>query len=156
MRREICINAAAVTVLVATLVLVGCALKARIYNLDTGQVLVATFNYFGSGKGPIEITLPSAHAQALPGGCPGRWINYGGGMACQCPDGSLASGYPTISCGGGGGYRQPSGVHCGARLRPFGPPATTAQPTGTATDSTRRVTRPARADARSLGAAGSA
>jgi hypothetical protein len=62
----------------------------------------------------VEITLPSAHAQALPGGCPGRWINYGGGMACQCPDGSLASGYPTISCGGGGGYRQPSGIHCGA------------------------------------------
>jgi hypothetical protein len=73
MRREICINAAAVTILVATLVLVGCALKARIYNLDTGQVLVATFNYSGSGKGPIEITLPSGEV------CKGEYLTVAGG-----------------------------------------------------------------------------
>lgn len=50
----------------------------------------------------------SANAQALPGGCPGRWINHGGGMACQCPDGSLASGWPTITCGDGNRYQRPS------------------------------------------------
>lgn len=54
----------------------------------------------------------TAHAQYVSPGCPGRWINYGGGMACQCPDGSLANGWPNITCGGGGGYQQPSGVRC--------------------------------------------
>ena len=51
-------------------------------------------------------------AQYVPGGCPGTSINYGGGMAAQCPDGSLASGYPTITCGGSGNYQpqMPSGV----------------------------------------------
>jgi hypothetical protein len=73
MRREICISAAAVTILVATLVLIGCALKARIYNLDTGQVLVATFKYSGSGKGPIEITLPSGEV------CKGEYVTVAGG-----------------------------------------------------------------------------
>ena len=50
-------------------------------------------------------------AQYVPSGCPGQWIQYGGGLACQCPDGSLASGWPTITCGGY--QQQPSGVNCG-------------------------------------------
>jgi hypothetical protein len=41
---------------------------------------------------------PRAQAQFLPGGCPGRWVPGGGGMMCQCPDGSLASGWPTMVC----------------------------------------------------------
>ena len=33
----------------------------------------------------------AANAQFLPPGCPGHWISYGGGSACQCSDGSLAN-----------------------------------------------------------------
>lgn len=37
-------------------------------------------------------------AQNLPPGCPGQWVPHGDGMACQCPDGALASGWPNIVC----------------------------------------------------------
>jgi hypothetical protein len=32
-----------------------------------------------------------AQAQFLPSGCPGQWVQGGGGMMCQCADGSYAS-----------------------------------------------------------------
>ena len=60
-----------------------------------------------------------ASAQFLPGGCPGRWISYGGGSACQCPNGSLANyvGGAIVCSGGGGGARRssipPGATDCG-------------------------------------------
>ena len=32
-----------------------------------------------------------AHAQFLPSGCPGQWVQGGGGMMCLCPDGTYAN-----------------------------------------------------------------
>ena len=52
-----------------------------------------------------------AHAQHVPGGCPGQWVQGGGGMMCQCPDGSFASGWPNMTCAGGS-YQQPQVNWC--------------------------------------------
>ena len=52
----------------------------------------------------IGLCLSAAPAKAQFGlHCPGTWINYGGGKACQCADGSLAN-YVNgqVICGGGG------------------------------------------------------
>lgn len=43
----------------------------------------------------------NAWAQFQPGGCPGQWVQGGGGSMCLCPDGSYASGFPNMTCGGG-------------------------------------------------------
>jgi hypothetical protein len=37
----------------------GCTLQARLYNLSTGEVTVATFTYGGSGRGKISAVLGS-------------------------------------------------------------------------------------------------
>jgi hypothetical protein len=53
----------------------GCVmtLGARVYNLDSGEVLEATFRYTGSGKGPVEFTLPSGVS------CSGEYVTVAGG-----------------------------------------------------------------------------
>lgn len=66
----------------------------------------------------VGISVPEiSSAQYVPAGCPGRWISQGGGMACLCPNGTLAYGWPNIRCGGVGARRR-SGIprgsdHCG-------------------------------------------
>ena len=39
----------------------------------------------------IVFLRTDAHAQFLPSGCPGTWVQGGGGMMCRCPDGSYAN-----------------------------------------------------------------
>ena len=40
----------------------------------------------------ILVTVATAAAQPFPGlDCPGRWVPYGGGVACQCANGMLAN-----------------------------------------------------------------
>lgn len=61
----------------------------------------------------LVISSESADAQigqSRPSGCPGYWS----GGSCICPDGSLAYGFPNITCGGGGGYQppRPQGSYC--------------------------------------------
>lgn len=37
-------------------------LQARLYNLQTAQIIQAQFRYTGSGKGPVQFTLPDGAA----------------------------------------------------------------------------------------------
>ena len=39
----------------------------------------------------IVLLRNDAHAQFLPSGCPGQWVQGGGGMMCLCPDGTYAN-----------------------------------------------------------------
>lgn len=52
----------------------------------------------------MALAWPSVGLAQYPGlNCPGRWINYGGGQACLCPDGqSLADmdSYGRVVCPG--------------------------------------------------------
>lgn len=66
------IIAAALAILLTTAGL-GCALTARVYNLDTGQVITATFMYSGSGRGSVEFVLPSGEV------CKGEYVTVAGG-----------------------------------------------------------------------------
>ena len=59
----------------------------------------------------LILAVGRAEAQFVPDGCPGRWIQAGFGMACQCPDGSLASGWP-MSCGHSMAPPQTQGQFC--------------------------------------------
>ena len=45
--------------LIATMVILSsCATTARLYNLQTGQVLNATFQNYGTGHGDITVVMP--------------------------------------------------------------------------------------------------
>lgn len=62
----------------------------------------------------VAFPVESASAQFLPGNCPGRWINSGGGYACLCPNGTLANGWPPVCSGGPSPTNIPPGsTHCG-------------------------------------------
>lgn len=59
----------------------------------------------------LLVVSGGSQAQFVPDGCPGRWVQAGFGMACQCPDGSLASGWP-MSCGQSMPQHNPNVVWC--------------------------------------------
>ena len=63
------------TLVMSLAVTVGCATthQARAYNLETGQVIPATFGYTGSGKGPIQFQFPSGET------CSGEYVTLAGG-----------------------------------------------------------------------------
>lgn len=46
---------------------------ARIYDLDTGNILQASFKYSGSGKGPITVAKPDGAT------CAGEYVTVAGG-----------------------------------------------------------------------------
>jgi len=50
-----------------------------------GHTSTYIFNCVRSGE--LTVIQPLG---MLPPGCPGRWVSGGGGMMCQCPDGSFA------------------------------------------------------------------
>lgn len=80
-----------------------CALSTRCTGAGMRRLLACIFVFlFASAR---------AEAQFLPGGCPGQWVQAGFGMACQCPDGSLASGWP-MSCGHSMTPPQVQGQYC--------------------------------------------
>jgi hypothetical protein len=45
-------------VILAVAVFSGCVSTARLYNLDSGEVLAARFKNYGTGHGEITVTLP--------------------------------------------------------------------------------------------------
>ena len=70
--------------------LAGCTTTARLYNLDTGEVLNASFENNGSGHG--QITATTATGKPLVG----EYTTISGA--------SFSSGFGTASARGGGGY----------------------------------------------------
>lgn len=70
--------------------------------------LAATFLLLGVFL-VFDSLLSASRAQYFPGGCPGRIINHSGGLACQCPNGSLANWIGgRIVCGGGQRQHRPA------------------------------------------------
>jgi hypothetical protein len=63
----------AVVVTLISLTICACTIKAKGYNFDTGQVITATFKYSGSGRGPIDATLPSGET------CKGEYVTLPSG-----------------------------------------------------------------------------
>lgn len=45
-------------VILAMVLFSGCVSTARLYNLDSGEVLSANFKNYGTGHGQITVTLP--------------------------------------------------------------------------------------------------
>lgn len=64
-----------VMVFLAATLSAGCAItaSARIYNLDSAEVMQASFRYTGSGKGPISVMKPNGTA------CAGEYVTVAGG-----------------------------------------------------------------------------
>jgi hypothetical protein len=59
------IRIASVFLALCALLLAGCATTARLYNLDTGEVLNASFENYGTGHG--QITVKTASGNLLSG-----------------------------------------------------------------------------------------
>lgn len=68
----------------------GCATTARLYNLDTGDVLNASFENYGTGHGQITVTRPD-----------GRKLS---GEYTTVSDMSYSSGFATANAAGSRGY----------------------------------------------------
>ena len=68
----------------------GCATTARLYNLDTGDVLNASFENHGTGHGQITVTTPDGKQLS------GEYTTISGM--------SYSSGFGTASASGSGGY----------------------------------------------------
>lgn len=70
--------------------LTGCASTARLYNLDTGEVLNASFENYGTGFGRITVTLPDGRKLA--------------GEYTTISDMGYSAGFSTANVSGAGGY----------------------------------------------------
>ena len=68
----------------------GCASSARLYNLDTGEVLTAIYKDYGTGHGEITVTTPEGNKLV------GEYTTISGAM--------LSSGFGSASVSGTGGY----------------------------------------------------
>lgn len=75
---------------VVLLCLFGCVTTARLYNLDTGEVLNASFENYGTGHGKIAVTMAS-----------GKQLN---GEYTTISDMSYSTGFGTATASGSGGY----------------------------------------------------
>ena len=62
-------------VFVASVAIGGCAMQARLYDMESATVMPAAFTYSGSGKGTISFTLPNV------GECVGEYVTGGGRVA---------------------------------------------------------------------------
>ncbi len=80
----------AVVLALCLLLLAGCATTARLYNLDTGEVLNASYQNYGTGHG--QITAQTAAGKTLVG----EYTTISGA--------SYSSGVGTASVSGSGGY----------------------------------------------------
>lgn len=68
----------------------ACATTARLYNLDTGEVLNASFENYGTGHGRITVVTPSGNKLS------GEYTTISGM--------SYSSGFGSASASGSGGY----------------------------------------------------
>ena len=76
--------------LVVTVTISACATTARLYNLDTGEVLNASFENYGSGHGKITVVTPSGKQLS------GEYSTISGM--------SYSSGFGSVSATDSGGY----------------------------------------------------
>jgi hypothetical protein len=99
MRREIWTTVVLIAMLIG---FVSCALSARIYNLDNGEVVIATFKYSGTGRGSVKATLPSGEV------CKGEYVTVAGGTT------GWGSVFPTVY--GPGGSASASSIGYGTSI----------------------------------------
>ena len=76
--------------ILCVLALSGCVTSARLYNLDSGEVLTATYENNGSGHGQITVRTPSGQILV------GEYTTISGA--------SYSSGFGTATVSGNGGY----------------------------------------------------
>lgn len=79
-----------IATVLCVLLLCGCATTARLYNLESGEVLNATYQNYGTGHGQITVTTPAGKTLM------GEYTTISGA--------GYSSGVGTATVSGTGGY----------------------------------------------------